>query len=395
MDINLGLSAVATGTVDVITATYSPAPTLVDKKILFLRAIGSNITTTPTFNPNGVGAKTITRKGGEPLAVGDITGAGFVGILMYESANNRWVLLNPGADASGIVSNGQFIQSANGQVKLDFGNGNYIGITTDGNGYSTAYLYMDSASDYGTFGDSNFGYWIGNGATPPLSNFIWGNTAYAEINHGTVINLNSPNINLPQETASRIMATDGSKNIDTLDTATYPSLTELSYVKGVTSAIQTQLGNKQPLDADLTTIAGLTPTNDDIMQYKAGAWANRTLAQLSTDLNIVNGTYTPTPTNVTNVAASTVYLTTYTRIGNHVIVSGKIDIDPTASGAATVLRLSLPIASNFTTAEDAGGAVFAVGVNQGYSISASPANDELNFQGFPSSPFYTQAKRNR
>lgn len=30
-----------------------------------------------------------------------------------------------------------------------------------------------------------------------------------------------------------------------LDTATYPSITELSYVKGVTSAIQTQLNNKQ------------------------------------------------------------------------------------------------------------------------------------------------------
>jgi len=32
--------------------------------------------------------------------------------------------------------------------------------------------------------------------------------------------------------------------IDSLDTATYPSLTELSYVKGVTSAIQTQLNGK-------------------------------------------------------------------------------------------------------------------------------------------------------
>lgn len=43
-----------------------------------------------------------------------------------------------------------------------------------------------------------------------------------------------------------------------LTTATYPSLTELSYVKGVTSAIQTQFGNKQPLDATLTAFAALT-----------------------------------------------------------------------------------------------------------------------------------------
>lgn len=38
------------------------------------------------------------------------------------------------------------------------------------------------------------------------------------------------------------------------------------------------------LDADLTTIGNLSPANDDIIQRKAGAWANRTLAQLATDL---------------------------------------------------------------------------------------------------------------
>ena len=42
----------------------------------------------------------------------------------------------------------------------------------------------------------------------------------------------------------------------------------------------------QPLDADLTAIAGLTPTNDDILQRKSGAWTNRTLAQLKTDLSL-------------------------------------------------------------------------------------------------------------
>jgi hypothetical protein len=44
------------------------------------------------------------------------------------------------------------------------------------------------------------------------------------------------------------------------------------------------LANKQPLDSDLTTIAGLTPADDDVLQRKAGAWTNRTPAQLKTDL---------------------------------------------------------------------------------------------------------------
>lgn len=40
----------------------------------------------------------------------------------------------------------------------------------------------------------------------------------------------------------------------------------------------------QPLDWDLTDIAGLSPSDDDIIQRKAGTWVNRTLAQLITDL---------------------------------------------------------------------------------------------------------------
>lgn len=40
----------------------------------------------------------------------------------------------------------------------------------------------------------------------------------------------------------------------------------------------------QPLDTDLTTIGGLSPSNDDFMQRKAGAWANRTPAQVQADL---------------------------------------------------------------------------------------------------------------
>lgn len=45
------------------------------------------------------------------------------------------------------------------------------------------------------------------------------------------------------------------------------------------------LSNKQPLDADLTAIAGLTPANNDVLQRIAGAWANRTPAQLKSSLS--------------------------------------------------------------------------------------------------------------
>jgi hypothetical protein len=48
------------------------------------------------------------------------------------------------------------------------------------------------------------------------------------------------------------------------------------------------LNGKQPSDADLTAIAGLTPSNDDIIQRKGGVWTSRSLAQLEIDLGINN-----------------------------------------------------------------------------------------------------------
>lgn len=45
-------------------------------------------------------------------------------------------------------------------------------------------------------------------------------------------------------TASEMLITDGSKNIVSAPVATYPSLTELSYVKGLTSAVQVQINGK-------------------------------------------------------------------------------------------------------------------------------------------------------
>ena len=63
-------------------------------------------------------------------------------------------------------------------------------------------------------------------------------------------------LNLSGLTASRIVITDGSKNLVSATTGTYPSLTELAYVKGVTSAVQTQLDAKQ------ATITGSATTID-------------------------------------------------------------------------------------------------------------------------------------
>lgn len=77
--------------------------------------------------------------------------------------------------------------------------------------------------------------------------------------------------------------------LNTLDGIT-STVTELNYTDGVTSAIQTQLDGKQPLDSDLTTIAGLTATTDNFIVSASSAWASRTPSQVRTTLGLVIGT---------------------------------------------------------------------------------------------------------
>jgi len=54
--------------------------------------------------------------------------------------------------------------------------------------------------------------------------------------------------------------------------------------KPISTATQTALDGKQALDSDLTAIAAIAPTNDDIIQRKAGAWTNRSVTQFKSDL---------------------------------------------------------------------------------------------------------------
>lgn len=92
----IGNIATAGGTADVITADYVPVPTiLVDKMLLYFRALGANTTTTPTFSPNNLTAHTIVKQGGVALAAGDIPDEFAVMEVCYDEANTRWELINP------------------------------------------------------------------------------------------------------------------------------------------------------------------------------------------------------------------------------------------------------------------------------------------------------------
>jgi hypothetical protein len=108
----------AGGTADAITATYSPAiTTLVDGQECCFRATASNATTTPTFSPNGLTPRVITKTGGVALSAGDILNEC---ILRYNLANTRWELLNPYINAPFFDTTPLVKGSSDGTKQLRF-----------------------------------------------------------------------------------------------------------------------------------------------------------------------------------------------------------------------------------------------------------------------------------
>lgn len=92
----------AAGTADALTAAFTPAPhSWPDGVPFFVRAASANATTTPTFAPDGLTAKTIVKGNNLALAAGDIAGAGHWLALQYDVTLDKWVLQNP---ANGIFT---------------------------------------------------------------------------------------------------------------------------------------------------------------------------------------------------------------------------------------------------------------------------------------------------
>jgi len=136
------------------------------------------------------------------------------------------------------------IVSPNGKSIVSIRNSDIRLLHDDGN---DSELYLHSAN--ATLKTATGGFYV-NENTLTDTKFVQIKTASTTIQHDTTVSVNTPSVNLPQETASRVAIIDASRNLKAADTTTYPSLTELTYVKGVTSAIQTQLNGKQ---ATITT----------------------------------------------------------------------------------------------------------------------------------------------
>ena len=145
-----------------------------------------------------------------------------------------------------------------------------VGSTTIASGTTTRILY-DNAGTLGEYTLTGSGTVVAMATSPVFQTSI--NGAYL--------------------TASQILITDGSSNIVSAPVATYPSLTELSYLKGVTSAIQTQLNAKGA--GTVTTVSVATANGF------SGTVANATTTPAIT---IIAGAITPTSVNSVVISGS-------------------------------------------------------------------------------------------
>jgi hypothetical protein len=138
------------------------------------------------------------------------------------------------------------------------------------------------------------------------------------------------------------------------------------------------------LDKSGSALTDIVTRNHSDLQNVEGSGTHHLSAAQHTTLTglptIAAGTYTPTLTNVTNVAASTAYQCQYMRVGATITVSGRVDVDPTAA-AATELGVSLPVASNFGASEDlAGVGALAATSTENTIILGDTTNDRASIQ---------------
>lgn len=230
---------------------------------------GSLVLDTPTGNVTSVGLAVPTgfAVSGSPITTSGTIGvtyaSGYQGFTSAESTKLLSAVLGPPSATSNALAiyngtTGKLLQDGT----LTNPSANQLGglSTITANGSGGILIESANGTDIGQLGAGN------------TANLTW---------------YGSHNFNAA--TANTIAGFGASKTLQSLATSTYPSLTELSYVKGVTSAIQTQLDQSRPLFCRLYTsqnfasVSAFTELDDFQVSAGVGYW------QFALHIEAVNG----------------------------------------------------------------------------------------------------------
>ena len=147
-------------------------------------------------------------------------------------------------------------------------------------------------------------------------------------------------------------ATVSTAELNILDGVT-ATTAEINYVDGVTSNVQTQVDAKQPLDADLTTLAGMQAGTASILA--GGTALTSTLTELNqldgktlgeTSLTTNSNTAIPTSKAVADHVASST-----TALGGFVAIAGPTNFPATQPAQGVVVSIK-DVGSGFTTSSN-------------------------------------------
>lgn len=316
-------STTASGT-DTYTATLTPTLTAYAFGQTFVVSFTNANTGAATINIDSLGAKAL-QKNGTALASGNL-GAGKSYILYYDgtqfqvlgltssgggitnSAANNYVTKSDGTNVvqSQIYDSGTYLAvgatsaSALGEViRLKVADAKYIVLHDNATVQMGTYIsgtdaYMGTLSNHALILTSGIGtgslILAANGDLQHVgSKFYFQSTGVSTLLQSSSSGSNKT-ITLPNATGTVALGTGTTNELSywvdantlgALAVATYPSLTELSYVKGLTSAIQTQL-NERPNDC-VTLGVGGTSSPADGTTYYLGSYFG---AALTTNANL-------------------------------------------------------------------------------------------------------------
>ena len=162
----------------------------------------------------------------------------------------------------------------------------------------------------------------------------------ADINASAAIALSK----LENLTTARALVSDGSGDVSVSDVTS----TEVGYLDGVSSAIQTQIDAKQASDADLTAIAALAKTDGNLIVGNGSTWVaeNGSTARASLGL----GTISTQAANSVSISGGSI-----TGLGtpsSNSDAATKVYVDNLVTGLKTRIICRVATTANITTATD-------------------------------------------
>ncbi|MBS1579071.1 MAG: hypothetical protein JST29_05475 [Bacteroidetes bacterium] len=155
--------------------------------------------------------------------------------------------------------------------------------------------------------------------------------------------------------------------------------TELSYLSGTTSRVQSQLNGKQAKlnGTGFVQQSGTTTSYQTLATVATTGDYNDLSNKPSYPSNVSSGNYTPSVGSWSNLDSFNVKECQYIRVGSVVNVSGMIEFYPSANGEVTA-GLSLPISTGTNYAEKIAGTCASIEQPSTYSDVGSVSNQGSN-----------------